>query len=239
MRMIDANVCFGFWPKRNIDASPDEILRRMDKAEIETALISSFHGIVNDFIEANDFTLELCRQHSDRFIPVATINPQTYFGVKEEVTRMNDAGVKLIRFWPEEQEWSVGQLHFTNLMEEIDKTDMSVMLPSTQSVTTIGAIAKNFSNNIILETIKGYPKLAEIIAVANDVDNFFIETHLMASPGFVEIITDEVEEGRMVFGTGAPLHTISSAIMPIAKAKVKDDLKADIFAGTIERILGL
>ncbi len=239
MKIIDSNVCYGFYPKRRIDTSPDALLRRMDKAEINISLISSFNGIVNDFITANDTTLEVCKSHKDRFIPVATINPQTHFGVKEEVARMADAGIRLVKFWPTEQEWSVGQMHFANLIEKIAKTDLSIMLPSTESVTAIGSIARNFPNSIILETVRAYPKLAEIIAVANDVDNLFIETHLIASPDFIKVITDEIGEGRLVFGSGSPLHAISSSTMPVHNARVSNSNKENIFAGTIERILEL
>ncbi len=237
MKKIDANVCFGFWPKRKIDASPAVLIRRMDKGVIDKALVSSLHGIYNDFKEANDETIGLCQETGGRFIPVATINPQTHFGVLGEVDRIVEMGFRIVRFWPMQQEWHVGQRHFNKLIKKISQTDLTIMLPSTESISAIGDIAETINNNVILETVRAIPKLAEIIAVAQDCNNLFIETHLICSPDFVEVLSNELGADRVVFGSGMPFFPASSSAMPIENSDISEQEKESIFSGNIRRIL--
>ena len=97
MRKIDANTLFGFWPRRNIDASVKCLLSRMDDAGIDKALTCSMRGYLYDFQEGNDETLKTCNDSGGRLIPVATINPSSYFNVYEEIPRIIDMEFRIVK----------------------------------------------------------------------------------------------------------------------------------------------
>ncbi len=239
MRKIDANCVFGFWPKRKIDSSLDSLILRMDKAGIDRALVSSLHGIYNNFSEANEQTFTACEKLTERLIPVATVNPQSYYGVNEEIDRIVEKGCKIVRFWPHEQEWHIGQRHITKMLDKISQTDLAIMLPSTESVTAIGDFAKDIDNPVILETIRAYVQVAEIIAVASEVDNLYVETHMAGNISSFEILVEEIGAERLIFGSGAPFHSVSTSIMPIEMSDMSDENKSKIFSDNIKGILGL
>ena len=118
MRIIDSNTLFGFWPKRKVDSSFENLVSLLTKANVERAFTCSMRGVFYDHVEGNDETLKRCRGSGGRLVPVATINPQRYFGVTEEVDRLMGLGFRLIRFFPGSQEWHPAQRHFTRLLEK-------------------------------------------------------------------------------------------------------------------------
>lgn len=239
MEKIDANTLFGFWPKRNIDASVKALLSRMDKAGVDKALTCSIRGFLYDFREGNEETRRVCKESKGRLIPVATINPSTYFDVMEEVGRIVKRGFRMVRFFPTEQEWTISQRHFTKLLEKLADTDLVLMIPSTEGITAIANVTRGMPNAVVLETVRAYPHLAELIVVAQENPRLFIETHSIGGMDFVEVLVGEVGEERLVYGSGAPLHCFAAAALPIVNAGVSESAKAKIFSGNIRGLLGL
>lgn len=237
MTIVDANTLFGFWPRGTIDASVETLISRMDKAGIDRALTCSIRGFLYDFREGNDLTLATCDSSKGRLLPVATVNPSTYFGVNEEVDRIRELGFRIVRFFPVEQEWSISQRHVTRLLEKLAQTDLVLMLPSSEGITSIAAAVAGLPNQTIIETVRAYPHLAELIAVAQENPRIHVETHLIGSLDFIDVLAREVGEDRIVMGSGAPIHCFSSATLPIVNSQVSDEAKEKIMAGNILRLL--
>lgn len=236
---IDANTTFGFWARRKIDASPSKLLERMDRSGVKKALTCSLMGFLYDFKQGNLTTKKICSEYSNRLIPVGTINPQRYFGCEEEIDRIIADCFKIVRFFPTEQEWNIGQRHFTKLLEKLSQTDLTIMIPSTEGITAIGDVFGGIKNNVIIETVRVYPHLAELIVTMQENPNLYAETHLVGSMDFIEVLTGEVGADRLVFGSGAPIYCFSSATLAIANSAISDDSKKAVFSGNISRILKL
>ncbi|MFH1615990.1 MAG: amidohydrolase family protein [Planctomycetota bacterium] len=236
--IIDVNTVCGFWPKSNCDTSPDQLLSRMDKAGVSKAFTCSTRGILYDFAEGNDATLKVCRDSKGRLFPVATINPSTYFGVLGEVERIVAMGFRIVRFFPEEQDWKISQKHFEKLLTRLSETNLVLMIPSSEGITQISSVTAGLPNSILIESIRMYPNLAEFIVVAQENPSIFVETHLVGSSEFIEVLVDQVGEDRLVFGSGAPLHCFYSAILPISNAAVSKQAKKKIFSDNILRLIG-
>ena len=237
MKIIDANTFFGFWPKRNLDASINALIERMDESSIGSAFTTSIRGFLYDFSEGNNETWETCRSSNKRLIPVATINPSTYFGVTEEVDRITEMGFKVVRFFPDQQEWTISQRHFTKLLEKLSETNLIIMLPSTAGFTVIADTFEGIKNFVVIETIRAYPNLAELIVILQENPNLYVETHSIGSTDCIEILINEVGENRILFGSGAPIHCMSSAILPIINAEASGEVKRKILSENILELL--
>jgi len=211
----------------------------MDETGIDQALTCSLRGFLYSFKEGNDQTKKVCDESGGRFIPVATINPQTYFGVIEEVDRIVDGGFRIVRFFPTEQEWSITQKHFSRLLDKIAGTNLALMIPSTEGITTIADVTSGLDNAVIIETIRAYPHLAEMIISAQESRNLHIETHLIGGMEYPETLVREIGRDQIIFGSGAPLHCISAALLPVQNAQLDEETKALVLGGNIRRILGL
>ena len=237
MQLVDANTIFGFWPKRNVDASASGMLSLMDNAGIDMALTCSIRGFLYDFTEGNDETWKTCKESGGRFIPVATINPSVYFGVMEEVDRIVEMGFRMVRFFPVEQEWTISQRHFGKLLEKLADTDLALMLPSTEGLTNIANAVRGMSNVIIIETVRAYPHMAELIVVVQENPLFFVEMHSIGSMDYVEVLVNEVGEAHLVFGSAAPLRCISSTKLAILNSNISEKAKSKILSKNILKLL--
>lgn len=234
----DVNTVFGFWPKRNADIALGTLVRLMAEHGIAKACTLSARGIFLDFIAGNDETLAACREHP-QLIPVATVNPCRWIGCLDEARRMVDFGVKLFRFFPQYQEWTIGQAPFRKLLREVlAPAGVALMLPAEMGFTAIGDMAAGIRNPVIVESFK-YAFLAEAVVVMQEVPNVYIETHRLNSPDWIEFLKSEGLVDRALFGTNAPLSYISSSV---AQVECSLGTQADrdlIYGGNLRRILDI
>lgn len=75
----------GRWFNTSHDASVERLLREMDKACIDKAVVVALAGYIE-----NSFVTKICRQHSDRLIPGASLDPSGYSSSKEVVKAVKD-----------------------------------------------------------------------------------------------------------------------------------------------------
>ncbi len=68
----------GRWFNTSCDASESRLLREMDAARMDQAVLVA----IADFI-TNDYVLEVCGRHRERLIPCASFNPAKYLNASE------------------------------------------------------------------------------------------------------------------------------------------------------------
>jgi predicted TIM-barrel fold metal-dependent hydrolase len=235
---FDVSTLFGVWPKRAADIALPTLLRRLREHHIARACTLSAAGIFYDFVEGNAETLAAAATHPE-LVPVGTVNPCRWLGCLDEARRLIDQGVKLFRFFPQYQEWHIGQAPFRKLLREVlAPAGVALMLPAEEGFTAIGDMAAGLPNAVIVESFK-YAFLSEAIVVMQEQPNVYVETHLINSPNWAELLKAEVGVGRLIFGSNAPLAYVSAAIAQIEYAPVSEAEKALIFGGNLSRLLGL
>jgi hypothetical protein len=238
MDIIDVNTVFGFWPKRKADIALNSLLAVMRERGISRACTLSTRGVFYDFLEGNRETLEATKAHP-QLIAAGTVNPCRWIGCLEEAQRLIDVGVRLLRFFPQYQEWTISQAPFRKLVREVlAPSEVALMIPAEEGFTAIGDMAAGISNPVIVESFR-YCSLAEAIVVMQEVPNVFIETHLINSPNWVELLKEEVGIDRIIFGSNAPLSYVSAATAQIEYAQVSTEDKALMLGGNLKRVLGL
>jgi predicted TIM-barrel fold metal-dependent hydrolase len=68
----------GSWFDTHHDASVGRLLREMDKASVDKAVVVALAGYIE-----NEFVAKVCKQYSDRLIPGASLDPASYSSSKE------------------------------------------------------------------------------------------------------------------------------------------------------------
>jgi hypothetical protein len=236
--ILDSCTVFGFWPKRNADISLSTLLRIISEKGVEQAFTLSARGIFYDFLKGNQETLQACREETS-LLPVGTVNPARWIGCLDEAQRLVDEGVRLFRFFPQYQEWDISQATFRKILDcVLAPAGVGLMLPASVGITPLSQLASTCDNPIIIESFR-YDRLAEAIVVMEECANIYVETHLINSPNFVELLQAEGRINRMIFGSNAPLSYIGAAIEPIRNAQISDDEKQLIFSGNLCRVLEL
>ena len=234
--ILDCCTVFGFWPKRRADISLHTLQRLTKDKGISRAFTLSARAIFYDFLEGNRETLQACREDPG-LLPVGTVNPARWLGCQDEARYLLDQGVGLFRFFPQYQEWDITQAPFRKILDTVlGPSGAVLMLPAVVGITAIGQLAASYNNPILIESFR-YDRLAEAIVVMSDRANVYVETHLINSPNFVELLKAEGRLDRLVFGSNSPLSYPGAAIEPIRNAQVSEDEKRLVFGGNLSRIL--
>jgi len=86
---------------REYDLTETELLKAMDGAEVEKAVIAAVDRFLAvDNREGNDFLLKAAASHPDRFIPSSSVNPWYGEGALEELRRAFGEGARLLVLHP-------------------------------------------------------------------------------------------------------------------------------------------
>ena len=216
---------------QDVDWSLDNLLRLMDKYDVDRACTYSLRGKLYEFISGNDETWAAAQQHP-RLVPVATIDPQRHFGCLEEADRCLDRGFSIFRFFPDEQAWAIDSLPFLRLCEALAEWPVAVMLPAGPwgQQTRIAELLSPFGFPIVAMDAT-FTTVAESIAVAAHYDNFFCETSMMHTVETIEGFVAEAGSDHLVFGSDSPESSFPSAYGLLNVARITDEQKSRIMAG--------
>jgi len=241
LKIIDVNTIFGRWPIRRVDTSLERLIQLINKHKVTKAFSLSTKGIFYDYEEGNNETLTISQQN-EKICPVATIDLRQWFGDKRKVEERVEQGFKLFRLFPEYQHgWPIEYTPFQRLIECLEEFEVPLMISCTSmgTATQIANIIKGKDIIVILSGVNtsASPLFPEVIMVAKEKPNIYIETHRFDSARAYEFFTKEVGADRLIYGSYAPLHYMASSLLSLERADIPDSSKELILSGNIERIL--
>src|SRR5918911_145496 len=102
--IVDVNTLFGPLPAAATDLSVEDLAALMRRHGVRACCTLSTVGLLLDHNSGNAATRAACSENPS-LVPVATINPQSYFGGNGGQTRFREDGFKLARFFPGLQGW--------------------------------------------------------------------------------------------------------------------------------------
>jgi predicted TIM-barrel fold metal-dependent hydrolase len=120
MRYFDSLVHItpdGRWFNTGFDASEARLLREMDAAGVERAVVVALAGVID-----NAFVADACRRHGDRLIAGASLDP-TAAAPAETTARargeLRDAGARVLKLHPRLNRYDVLDPRVCALLDEI------------------------------------------------------------------------------------------------------------------------
>lgn len=237
MQIIDSNTMFGIHPTHRLDMSVERLLREMDKYRISASLTLCTVGVFHDHNRGNAITLEAAKAHN-RLIPVATINPAMWYGSTADLQAIRGQGFRILKFFPEEQGWSLKSAAFEKVLEQSASLKMPVIVSVSSSgdSTRVGDVARSYPAPVILGSVS-LDTLSEALAVLEKQPTCLIGTHELHAPGALEMLVNRVGAERIIFGSGAPRRAIASSLAYVANSELSDDQKSLVLGGNIRRVL--
>ena len=90
---------------KEILASPENVLRFFDAEGIEKACCINYVSpdVMGFTREVNDWIAGFTRAHRDRLLPVGSVNPLHELRVRDEIRRVLDLGIRMIKIHPPHQ----------------------------------------------------------------------------------------------------------------------------------------
>jgi hypothetical protein len=241
--VIDSNCYLGNWPTRRLRHNGAESLRRLARENgVQKCLVSSLEAIFHRDHTAANRALEVEISGMDDMIPVPIVNPASPID--------GGASGRLFRLVPCYHRYSLSKEPGLQLLEDAERRDATVfvslrMRDSRLSHPLIGArpaeiqpIIDSASSFPGLRLIINNAKAREIEQILSATDNTYLGCEWSLPIGFVKSVVESYGDGRLVFGSNAPLHYYQCSLLQILEADIPPRSREMILGGNMASISG-
>lgn len=234
--IIDVNTLFGPLPAASVDLTVEELLDLMTAGGVESACTLSTLGLLLDANVGNAATRAACSEYS-QLIPVATLNPTTFFGDDAAIQRATQDGFKVVRFFPHVQGWPIDYQPFASVLEILAGTGIPVMvsISSAGQMTTMENIGGGYPTVIFTGVDSAH--LPEAISVVRRRPGWMLDSSKLVAIGSVKLVVDSVGPEALLFGTGAPAQSLSAALQVIDHSGITAQQRELVLCGNAQRII--
>ena len=258
--LIDTNAWLGSFPFRSLrDNTPDTLVARMDRSGIDKAAVSQIEAIFHRNVQpANEKLTKDLEGHTDRLIPMATINP-AYEKWEDDLKACHETlGMKGVRLFPVYHNYAVDGSEAKAALEACKERGLPACIPARMEDPR----QRNWMDPGQLVDAKGVAELMKAVPDATVVVSnlrygfsrlpMWHDEEVRDKPWFVDFSLAEfhndlgpLSEARggshLVFGTHVPFSYPGAALVKLAQVteKVDDEAREAITHGNAERILGM
>ncbi|MHB9106446.1 MAG: amidohydrolase family protein [Armatimonadota bacterium] len=243
MHIIDVNTSFGKRVDPDPRFTPAALCDELGRHKVARAFAFSQKGLHYSSFYGNAEALQVTRQYP-ALLPVATLNPRESLGWQEEMNRVLRAGVKILRFFPGQQGWSITSARFREILDYLHGSGIALMVSTTECPTgwelaiQIAEMTANLEMPVIL-TDSGYGNMTESIAVMQKYPHVYADTRWLAAMDAVEIMAEAVGADRLLYSSMAPLLPMQKALNQVLEAHLSDGDKIAILGGNAMRLFDI
>jgi predicted TIM-barrel fold metal-dependent hydrolase len=255
--IIDANAHItedGKWFNSQLTANAQTLLKQMDSAGVDKAVLVPFHGITS-----NDYIINTVSQYPDRFIAGCSINPvqQTKADIKVELTRLADNEVRICKLHNRLHKYEPSNnlvYDFLELNEGLEKPMIISICgilanknisPELTPVQHFHKLTSSFPNTIfIIMHAAGTHALSLYEAVKDNPNvyldlSFTISKYKGSSVDFDIAFLIEKFDRRLIWGSDFPEFNVEQSLIDFNKlaTTVADSKKRNILSSNLLTIL--
>lgn len=240
MPVIDVNAHLGTGPW--LAADRDAILRAMQRARIDSAVVSSHLGVTSNFAEGN-FKLKGVLEGVPQLLGYVVVNPvyveQSIAEMKRYLAAPNFVGVKLHPDASGQPLDSAATREVVNAFRRYTKP-LLVHVWGTAQVRALEALAAEAPTVKMIVAHAGGNAFAECLALASRQLNLLLEPFTGgAESGKVEEAVAKIGAHRVVFGTGFPCLNPGVALGMLADARISETEREQILGGNVAKLFGI
>ena len=240
MPVIDVHTHIGTGPW--LIADRDALARAMQRARIDTAIVSSHLAVASNFAEGN-FKLKAMLDASPQILGYVVVNP-TYVEpsiaeMRRYLTAPRFVGVKLHPDASGQPLDSAATREVVNAYRRYTKPLLVHVWGSAQ-VRALEALAAEAPTVKMIVAHAGGDAFAECLALATKHLNLFLEPFTGgADQGKVEEAVAKIGAHRVVFGTNFPTLNPGVALGMLADARLSETDRAQILGGNAAKLFQL
>jgi predicted TIM-barrel fold metal-dependent hydrolase len=253
MAVTDVSAFVGPYPFRPVaHGSPDWLLGQMDRLGIDAAWVGHLPSFLSkDPAGDNRALVGLVAPHSNRLIPVPTLNP-AHPGCRSELARATESGAPAVRMYPQYQDLAADGAQMREAVAAAAALGLPVILTvrfEDQRQRQLADSAPEFPPWAVRALARSEPQVRLLITNAHRA--YIEEVHFGLTPeeasrvlwdiswiwgppeGHLELLLETVGAERFTLGTGMPLRVPDAAV---AKLDLLDD--APLRAAVLGQNLG-
>lgn len=239
---FDAHTHMGCNDPDGLKATPDEIVRALDRAGHRRALIFPMHE-PDGYGPANDAVLAACAASEDRLRPLARVDPNHGDAV-DEARRCLDAGAQGIKLHPRSDAFALPHPTVDALVALAAERRGIVLFHAGRGIPRLGAAAAKLARanpeaRIVLAHA-GISDVAELAPVVDELPNLLFDTAWWQVSDVLAAFA-LVPPGQILYASDMPYGpgVFSAFAMERAGRAVglREDVLREIAGGQLERIL--
>ena len=238
--IIDAHCHVGHG--RLKDQSAEELVREMDEAGVELAIICPVdEQIVIDNREGNDAMVAACHAHPDRLRGLAVANPWYGERAEAELERALQNGLAGLKVHPSRQGHYINDQMLDPLIQKVEAVQGFVYLHTGTDEYSLPLEAIDLANRFPSVTfiLGHYGGVGIYFAHCHEVlrtcPNTLVETSHLAFTIFLTQGIEEFGESRFVFGSDSPVGSMELEKWKLEKMQIKGI--SAILGGNVECLL--
>ena len=263
--ILDLNITVGRWPFAPLRyESADDMLRLMDAAGIDRAVLTSLDSVFYyDCQIGNREVGAICRQHADRFVPFAVINPNMPRWREHLCECLNEFGAQGVKLHPDFHKYALvpamGREDVEELMAQSAEARLPVyiqtslldmrhypgycLVPEVPILKVAEAIERYSDNTFIVGGARWFASAARELAryaTGMNLPDFFVATDGLGGPwdgigGLVEQIGSE----HVLFSSRTPLLYSEASKWMIETSGLSKEDEVRILGQNAAKLLGL
>ncbi|WP_344232828.1 amidohydrolase family protein [Kribbella hippodromi] len=239
--LLDADATLGRNPRVDVGSGTvDELLVRMDRVGIRTAVVSHTTARWHD-PRAGNARLMTEIAGVERLLPSWVVLPDRTGEMPapdEFVAEALAAGVVAVRAYPEDHGYDLAGPDCTRLFSAVAAAGLPVLVDLWQtSWGQIETLADAHPTLSIVVGELGYRVLRRAAGVLDRCPNVYLGTAHFASHLGLEWLVQEFAPERLVFGTGMPARDPAEAVTRLLWSELADPAVTTIAAGTFTSLI--
>jgi predicted TIM-barrel fold metal-dependent hydrolase len=235
---LDIDVLFGHRPSqdpppRGPDGTPSSVLRTLAAHRIAAGAVAHLRAALFDPVSGNDAVLAAA-SGSAGVVPVGAVDLRDPIGSLGEVERLAAAGVRVIRFFPEEQG---AEADFPSVREMARRgAALGLTLLTGGDVRGFWRPFSGIGARVVFLDTHFY-HLGDFLLAARDEPDFHTSTRLLNSPDALETVAGELGADRLLFGSRTPECEPLVPLLRLATSGLTADQRTAVAGGNARRLL--
>jgi predicted TIM-barrel fold metal-dependent hydrolase len=168
-----------------------------------------------------------------------TLDVRDTLALDAELRRLAGLAVRAVRLFAAEQDWSLSCRALRPLLKALIHTRPCFIASSlADGVAALCEETASLGLPLLLLDVT-YGNMAECLALMAEHCHVYAETHWLATVGAVEIMAAGAGVERLLYGSGAPYHSVQKSLNQVLEADLDPRDKAAILGGNAVRLFGI
>jgi hypothetical protein len=227
---------------------PAELLDAMGTEGIDTTLVAPMHPRDGDMGVANNEIAAVVRDHTDRLIAIARIDPwDGDDAITQLTTAVTDGGAKGVFLHPDEESFQINDTRWRPIAERAAELGVPVLVATGYPCRSEAGQVRSFAEwcpgiPVIMTNggqlnISGLGQVDAELALA--LPNIHIFTSGVYRDDFLERAVRTFGAERVLFASYAPQFNVGYEVRRVHQVHISDEERALLLAGNAQRLFGI
>lgn len=227
---------------------PDDLLASLAAEHIDTALVAPMHPRDGDLRAATGALAAVVREHTDRLVPLARVDPWDGDDALAQLTEaVTDGGARGLFLHPDEEHFQINDTRWRPLAERAAALGVPVLVSTghhcRSEAAQVAVFARWCGDVPVIMTNGGQLNISGLGQVDAELALALPNVHILTSgvyrDDFLERAVRTFGADRVLFASFAPRFHVGYEIRRVHQVHISAEERALLLAGNARRLFGI